>query len=628
LAIVSLQTISVAFGGPRILDNVTLHVERGERVCLLGANGSGKTTLLRVVSGDLVPDSGQVVRESGARIAALPQTVPVECTGTVFDVVTLGLGDAGAALNTYHLLSAALERSHDPTTLAQLHDAQHRLEVNHWWHLEQQVEKAIARVSLDPDAQFATLSGGLKRRVLLARALAADPELLLLDEPTNHLDIDAVLWLEEFLKRFSGSVLFVTHDRTFLQAMATRIVELDRGVLTDWNCDYRHYRERKEAELEAQQQQWENFDKLLAEEEAWIRRGVRARRTRNEGRVNALMAMREERRRRRERPGEVNLQLHEAERSGRMVVAAHNVTFGYGATPIVHDLTLTIQRGDRVGIMGPNGSGKTTLLGLLLGSLTPQSGSVTHGVRLEVAYFDQLRGQLDENKTLWENVAHEADTVTINGQSRHILSYLGDFLFPAGRARTLVRNLSGGERNRLLLARLFTQPSNVLVFDEPTNDLDIDTLELLEEILCEYRGTVLLVSHDRSFLNNVVTCTLAIEPGGVVREFVGGFDDWMENRVRQTAAAAVTARKEQPRQAAPQAKRKLGFNEARELQALPGQIEELEAERERIHAAMSDPAVYTLSGEIPRLKARLQEIETAHTQAYERWAWLESFAQG
>ncbi len=519
MALLSLRDVSLAFGGPRLLDHVDWSIERGERVCLLGRNGEGKSTLLRLVEGQLEPDEGEVIRQQGLRIARLPQEVPEGRGGTVADEVAEGLPDAG----------------HGPG------------------HADHRVEAVITRMGLDADARFESLSSGMKRRVLLARALVADPDILLLDEPTNHLDIEAIRWLEDFLIRYGGTLVFVTHDRAFLGRLATRIAELDRGRLDDWACDYATFLERKEQLLAAEERQAALFDKKLAQEEVWIRKGIQARRTRNEGRVRALKAMREARRRRRERQGTARMQLQEAERSGSMVIEAKGVGFGYGegegegdaARPVIRDLTATIMRGDKVGIIGPNGSGKTTLLRLLLGGLEPQEGTIRHGTNLEVAYFDQLKATLDEEKTVQKNVS-DYDMIPIDGQSRHIIGYLQDFLFPPERSRSLVKFLSGGERSRLLLAKLFTKPSNVLVLDEPTNDLDIETLELLESLIVGYQGTVLLVSHDRAFLNDVVTSTLAIEADGRVKEYDGGYDDYLRQR-REEAPAEPRAAPPRPR---------------------------------------------------------------------------------
>jgi ABC transport system ATP-binding/permease protein len=596
MALISLKDVSVGFGGHPLLDLVSFQIERGERVCLLGRNGAGKSTLMRLIQGDIFPDDGEILRQQGVRIAMLSQEVPQALAGATVDVVAGGLGA-------------------DPA-LPVSEDAGRR----------QQVEKTLSRMNLDPRARFETLSAGLKRRVMLARGLACDPDILLLDEPTNHLDIDAIGWMEDFLLRYGGTLIFVTHDRMFLQRLATRILELDRGHLTNWSCDYETFQERKQASLAVEAGHWAEFDKKLAREEVWIRQGVKARRTRNEGRVRMLEMMREDRRNRRDRVGSIRLRAQEAGRSGKLVVEVEDVSCGYNLeSPVILDFSTVIQRGDKVGIMGPNGSGKTTLLRLLLGELSPQKGAVRHGVRLETAYFDQLRAQLDENKSVAENVGEGNDTVQFNGRSRHIIGYLQDFLFSPERSRSPVRILSGGERNRLLLAKLFTKPSNVLIMDEPTNDLDTETLELLEELLFDYPGTLLLVSHDRAFLNNVVTSTLVFEGQGRIGEYVGGYDDWLRQRkLPEPPIKAEKARAERPKSARVR-RQTLNFKQQRELDALPQQIEALEAEQKNLYQAMSDPSFYQQSGdEIARAGARLEALEQEIEAASLRWEELES----
>ena len=596
MALIGFKDVSVSFGGRPLLDTVSLQMERGERICLLGRNGAGKSTLLRLIHGDIQPDDGEIVRQQGLRIAMLSQEVPQGLTGATVDVV-----------------SGGLER--DPA-LSVLEDAGRR----------QQVEKTLSRMNLDPQARFETLSAGLKRRVMLAKGLARDPDILLLDEPTNHLDIDAIGWMEEFLLRYGGTLLFVTHDRMFLQKLAGRIFELDRGILTDWSCGYGTFQKRKQATLEAEAGQWAEFDKKLAREETWIRQGVKARRTRNEGRVRMLEKMREERRDRRDRVGSVRLRAQEAGRSGKLVVEAEDVGFGYDPeSPVIRDFSTVIQRGDKIGIMGPNGSGKTTLLRLLLGDTLPQKGSLRHGVRLEMVYFDQLRAQLDENKSVADNVGEGNDTVQFNGRSRHIIGYLQDFLFSPERSRSPVRILSGGERNRLLLAKLFTKPSNVLIMDEPTNDLDTDTLELLEELLFDYTGTLLLVSHDRAFLNNVVTSTLVLEGEGHVGEYVGGYDDWLRQRKLPEPPAKAEKTKSAKPKPARESRQTLTFKQQRELEALPQRIDALEDEQKNLYLAMSDPSFYQQAGEkIAEAKARLEALEQEIETACLRWEELES----
>jgi ATP-binding cassette subfamily F protein uup len=551
---------------------------------------------MRLISGELSPDTGDVLRQQGLRVGHLPQEVPQDLQGTVIDIVCSAVDNAASA------------------------------DADGLWQPRQDAESALTQLQLDANADFAELSGGLKRRVLLARALASHPDLLVLDEPTNHLDIDSINWLETHLLRRTSSLLFVTHDRMLLRKLATRIIELDRGQLADWACDYDTFLKRKQALLDAEAQQWGQFDKKLAQEEAWIRQGVRARRTRNEGRVRALMQMRAQRQDRREEPGAVRMQAQEAERSGKLVVEAQNISFSYDDQPLIKNFSTTILRGDKVGILGPNGMGKTTLLRLLLNDLTPQEGRVRLGVRLEVAYFDQLRALIDDAKTVQENVAGGSDTIVLNGNPRHILSYLQDFLFTPDRARSPAGMLSGGERNRLLLAQLFTQPSNVLVLDEPTNDLDAETLELLEELLLDYAGTLLLVSHDRAFLNNVVTSTLALEGNGRVREYVGGYDDWLRQRQPSPAAkpakpAAAKAVKSQP---PPERPRRLNYKERRELEALPERIETLEAEQKQLYEMLSDPELYRQEGEeIAQIQAKLAGIAQELEDAYIRWEQLE-----
>ena len=597
MALLSLRDVSLAFGGPRLLDRVELSIDRGERVGLLGRNGEGKSTLLKLIHGEIAPDEGEVIRQQGLRIARLIQEVPEgKGQGTsVFHEVAEGLTEAGD-----HLVGS-----------------------------EHRVGAIVSRMGLDPDASFETLSSGMKRRVLLARALVGDPDVLLLDEPTNHLDIESIRWLEDFLLRFAGTLIFVTHDRVLLERLATRIVELDRGRLFDWSCNYPAFLERKEAVLAAEAQQQALFDRRLAQEETWIRKGVEARRTRNEGRVRALKAMREARAQRRERTGTVKMQAQDADRSGQRVVEAKGVAFNYGDRPVIRDLTTTIMRGDKIGIIGPNGSGKTTLLALLLGDLAPTEGTIRHGTRLEIAYFDQLKATLDDEKTVQESVSDGYDTVSINGNPRHVIGYLQDFLFPPERSRSLVKVLSGGERSRLLLAKLFTKPSNVLVLDEPTNDLDIETLELLESLLVDYQGTVLLVSHDRAFLNDVATSTLAIEPDGRVKEYDGGYDDYLRQRQVEAEEAKPSPSPASAKEPASRTERprKLSYKERQELESLPHRIEEMEAARVAMHDTLADPAFYQRdSGEIVQAKARLEAIEQELAVAYERWETLEALA--
>ncbi len=641
MPLVSLRSVTLSYGHPPLLEGVSFELERGERVCLIGRNGTGKSTLLRLLAGEVQPDSGEVWVREGATIARLTQEVPEGTTGRVFDLVAAGLGELGDLVSEYHDLSHRLHlpgvgdaqgEADAPELLKHLARVQHRLEGAGGWEIEQRTERTLSRLDLDPEADFASLSGGLQRRVLLARALVREPDLLLLDEPTNHLDIQAIDWLEGFLPEFPGAILFVTHDRLFLRKLATRILELDRGRLTDWPGDYVNYLRRREERLHAEDVANARFDRKLSEEEVWIRQGIKARRTRNEGRVRALKTLREERRERREQMGKVRLRLGETERSGKLVVEAEGVTYAWDGAPVVRDLNTLILRGDKVGIMGPNGAGKTTLLKLLLGQLEPDTGRIRLGTNLQVAYFDQLRAQLDEDKTVLDNVAGGSDRVTIDGRARHVLSYLKDFLFSPERVRQPVRALSGGERNRLLLARLFTQPANLLVMDEPTNDLDTETLELLEELLLEFQGTLLLVSHDRALLDAVVTSTLVFEGDGKVREYVGGYEDWRRQRPEPEPDKARSPRPAKQVPAAAEAKPrplprrdKLGYKDQRELEALPARIEDLEAAVAGIHGRMADPAFYQGSGtEISVTRDRLGALEAELAAAYARWEALEA----
>jgi len=601
MALVSLRDLGIGFRGPPLMRGVTSQIERGQRIGLLGRNGAGKSTLLRLLCRQIEPDEGEVVLAPGAKVALLPQEVPRGVEGRVFDVILAGLPPADAG---------------DPES---------------GWRNEQRTERALSHLEMDGSTPFETLSSGMKRRALLGRALAGDPDLLLLDEPTNHLDIETIDWLEKLLLRWDATLVFVTHDRMFLRRVADRILELDRGGLFDWSCDYETFLKRKQAALAAEAKQNALFDKRLAQEEAWIRQGILARRTRNEGRVRALERMRRERQERRAAPGKVRMTIDQALRSGNLVVRAENVAFSYGDRTILRDFSTTIMRGDKIGIIGPNGAGKTTLLRVLLGQLPPDEGSVRLGSNLQIAYFDQLRGQLDEEKTVQENVGEGYQSVSVGGRKRHIIGYLQDFLFTPEQARMPIRFLSGGERNRVLLARLFARPANVVVMDEPTNDLDTETLELLEERLVEYRGTVLLVSHDREFLNNVATSTIAFEPGGV-REYVGGYDDWLRQRSEAATEAGADEKPPPARRRAPVAAEKSGarrltYREKQELAALPSTIERLEAEIAACHERMSDPDFYKRPGDqIARDTAALAELETALATRYARWEELEGRA--
>jgi ATP-binding cassette subfamily F protein uup len=628
MAFVSLQDIKVSFGGPLLIDGADLSIDRGERVCLVGRNGTGKSTILKLIAGDITPDGGKIVFQQGVKITLLTQEVPQALFGSVFDVVSSAFGEQGKLLAAYHHVSARLAHDHSAKLMAELEDVQHKFESAGGWQMQQRIETILTRLKLPEDAEFSELSGGLKRRVLLAKALAGAPDLLLLDEPTNHLDIDAIAWLEEFLLSFGGALLFVTHDRMLLQRLATRIIDLDRGRLTSWPGNYAAYLELKQAALDGEAVENAKFDKKLAAEEVWIRQGVKARRTRNEGRVRALKELRRTRSERREVIGAARMQMQEAERTGKLVIEATGVTHSFNDTVVIRDLSTTIIRGDKIGIIGLNGSGKTTLLKILLGELKPSSGRVKHGTNIEVAYLDQHREQLDDAATVQDNVANGSDHVTINGIRRHVIGYLQDFLFAPARARSPVKVLSGGERNRLLLAKLFTRPSNVLVLDEPTNDLDIETLDLLEELLMDYPGTVLLVSHDRAFINDVVTSTLVFEGDGRVNEYVGGYDDWLRQRQRKSEVVAAPARAEGGKvvPAPPKEKpRKLSFKEQKELETLPQRIEELDTEQRLIIAAMADPAFYRESGnKVADTKARLEAVELELAEVYRRWNELEA----
>ncbi len=628
-----LNDVSLSFGGTRLLDGIALQIEAGERIGLVGRNGSGKSTLMKLLAGHIAPDAGTIVRGGDVGVALLPQDVPDGLTGRVYDVVASGCQEHIELLREYHELTFQIGRGSDSADLlGALEQVQHRIETSGAWQHHQRVETIIARTDLDENAEFRSLSAGMKRRVFLARALVSGPDVLLLDEPTNHLDITTILWLEDFLLKYEKAFMFVTHDRAFLARLATRIVEIDRGRLLSFACDYGTYLERRQALLEAEEKQRHDFDKKLSKEETWIRQGVRARRTRNEGRVRALKQMREERAARLEQEGVSRLVIREAERSGRMVVDAEAISFSWDDKKIVGAFSTTIIRGDKVGIIGPNGCGKTTLLKLLLGDLKPQQGKIRLGAGIKVAYFDQLREQLDENKTLRENIADGNDTIVMGDASRHVVGYLQDFLFSPERTMSPVRTLSGGERNRLLLAKLFVVSSNVLVLDEPTNDLDAETLELLEDRLLHYKGTILLVSHDREFLNNVVTSTIVFEGDGRLQEYVGGYDDWLRQSKPSIEPSKSAASKERSRkrEKSPKEKQKLSYKESRELEALPQTIEAMEEEKRRLTATLNSPEFYA-SYDAAKLRAandRLEALEKGLDEAYHRWDELESLLAG
>jgi ABC transport system ATP-binding/permease protein len=629
MALLGMQDISIAFGGPPVLDRASFHIERAERVCLLGRNGAGKSTLMKLLDGTIAPDSGAVVRESGASVARLEQEVPDNVTGSTFDVVAAGLGETGLLLRRYHDASHRVAVDGSESAMRELDRLHHALDVGDAWQLQTRVETVLSHLGLDADLPFDNASGGRKRQTLLARALVRDPDVLLLDEPTNHLDVDAIEWMEEFLIDGQRTLLFVTHDRAFLRRVATRIIELDRGRLVDWGSNYDAYLLRKEAALEAEAREWTEFDKKLAREEVWIRTGIRARRTRNEGRVRALEALRVERAARRDRTGTVKLATQDAERSGRVVVEARNVSFSRGDRAIIRDFTTTITRGDRVGLIGPNGSGKTTLLRILLGELPPDAGTIRMGTGIELAYFDQLREQLDPERSVFDSIADGAEFIEVGAARKHVLGYLQDFLFAADRARTPVAALSGGERNRLLLARLFTRSFNLLVLDEPTNDLDIETLDLLEDLLLEFSGTLMVVSHDRTFLDNVVTSTLVLEGGGVVGEYVGGYTDWVRQRKRPIAAAAPKPASKHgapPPASVKTKKRRLSFRETSELAGLPAHIDALERERETIYASFGESAVRRDGSAVVAAKSRLVALDNEIAALIQRWEELETIA--
>jgi len=598
MPLITLLDLHHAFGGPPVLDGVNFQVDAGERVCLVGRNGSGKSTLMRLLAGEMKPDLGSISRMPRLRVATLAQEIPTDVEGAVHDVVMAGLVPLS-------------EHEED-------------------WEQEVRLENLLERMSLSPEADFEALSGGMKRRVLLARALASGPDLLLLDEPTNHLDIESIEWIEDFLVEAQVALFFVSHDRTFLKKLATRIVELDRGVLTNWDCDFDTFLERKSARMEVEERERALKDKVLAQEEAWIRRGVKARRTRDQGRVTRLKQLRTERRARREVAGTATIKVSEAERSGQRVVETVGLSFSYpGGEPLVKDLNLLISRGDKIGLLGPNGSGKTTLVRLLMGQLEPTAGELKEGTKREVVYLDQLRAQIDDKKSVADNVSEGNSHVTIDGRRKHVISYLEDFLFEPDRARTPARVLSGGERNRLLLARLFTKPANILVLDEPTNDLDAETLDLLENLLVEFRGTLLLVSHDRDFLDNVVTTTLVAEGDGKWAEYVGGYSDYMEEKKRnEKAVAAPVQSKGSKRYAIAKKPRKMASKEKRELEELPARIEALEVAHTQLTEALADPTLYTDRGDdVPGIKARLDANETDSAVAFKRWEELEALRE-
>jgi ATP-binding cassette subfamily F protein uup len=629
MSIISLQNVSLSFGGLPVLDRISMQIEAGERVCLVGRNGEGKSSLMRLIAGEQPPDNGRIIKQQGVKIARLDQEVPTALEGTVYGVVSGGAGKFMTLLDRHRKVSSSLAEDGSERLLAELAELEHEMETADVWQVRQQIETVLSRLKLDGDRNFSELSGGIKKRVMLARSLVCNPDLLLLDEPTNHLDIDSITWLEEFLLGASCTLLFVTHDRDLLRKLATRILDLERGSISSWPGNYDTYLQRKEEMLSAESSQYARFDKKLAKEEAWVRQGLKARRTRNEGRVRTLLEMRRQYQARRQQVGNVRMEITEGGLSGKLVAVLKDVSHSFGDRKVIRNFSGTVLRGDRIGIIGPNGAGKTTLLRLLLGELQPDTGRVRPGTNLQPVYFDQQRAQLDAAKTVIDNLGDGSDFVEINGRKRHIIGYLRDFLFSADRARSPVSILSGGERNRLLLAKLFTRPSNVLVLDEPTNDLDIETLELLEDLLIEYSGTVLVVSHDRAFLNNVVTSTLVFEGEGRVQEYAGGYDDWLRQRPEQQEKTAPVRKERRERlKVKPAGPRKLTFKETRELEELSGRIETLEKEQKLLYEAMADESYYRDDGKAAaQAGTRLNELAQMLEEAYGRWEELESIRE-
>jgi len=628
--ILTLSDVSLAYGHQPLLDKVNFQIDRGERVCLTGRNGTGKSTLFRVLSGVALPDDGEIWRKDTLKISYLEQEVSGDETHTVYEVVAAGLGKLGKLLTAYHNAVHHVSES-QAGAMDTLADLQHRIEAADGWNVDQKVDTILSRLSLPADKPIADCSGGIRRRVMLAQALVSDPDLLLLDEPTNHMDIAAITWLEEFLLGFKSALIFITHDRTFLRHLATRMIELDRGALSSFSGDFDHYLKKKEEFLQIEARVNAKFDKKLAEYEAWVRKGIKARRTRNEGRVRELQAMRKQHSQRISAQGSASFKMDSGDLSGKRVADLRDISFHYGDHCIIRNLSTCVMRGDRIGIVGPNGSGKSTLLKLILGELQPDSGQVIMGTRLQTAYFDQQRDQLDPEKTVRDNISDGNDYISVKGRSRHVISYLRDFLFPPDRIDSPVKALSGGERNRLLLAQIFTQPANMLVLDEPTNDLDVDTLELLEDLLGDYDGTLLLVSHDRTFLDNVVTSTLVFEGDGRVGEYVGGYEDWIrQRRIPEidsgSHAEKIPAKtlKSTDSKRSTDKNKKLSYKEKHELETLPGKIETMEQEQKQLTLATSQAEFYQQDKDtISTTVARLKQIETELALAYERWESLD-----
>lgn len=619
--LISMEKMHLSYGTHPLLDEVDFQLLTGERVCLIGRNGAGKSSFLKIIDGSIIADAGKIHRESGIRIARLEQELPQNSDLTVYEVVSQGLSEMGDLLTAYHQLLQNFSGEGDELT--KLEKLQKALDACDAWQFEQFIQETLTRLNLSPDEKIVNLSGGWQKRVALAKALVIKPHLLLLDEPTNHLDIEAIQWLEDQLLAFTGGILFITHDRTLLKRLATRIIELDRGKLTSWPGDYDNFLRRKEEMLSAEANANKEFDKKLAEEERWIRQGIKARRTRNEGRVRALEALRKERSERREVQGKISVEANEIAKSGKLVIEAEGVSQSYGDKVIMNDFSVRIMRGDRIGLLGPNGVGKTTLLNLLLGKISPQQGLIKQGTKLEIAYFDQLRATLEPKKSVLDNLAGGRTSVSINGKDRHVVGYLNDFLFPSERIHTPVSALSGGECNRLLLAKLFSLPANVLVMDEPTNDLDIETLELLEELLCQFSGTLLLVSHDRTFLDNIVTSTLVFEGNGKIAEYVGGYQDWLRQRpvLSQSTSTKKTA---QPKENLENKKAQISSKEHKEFMQLPNKIEELEKKKTVLFNQMAEAGFYEQSADkIARVSEALKKIEFEIEEAYRRWEVLE-----